>query len=323
VPVTLGRGKVVFEDAAMKALEQSVLRVAKTAVAVLILGETGAGKDVVATMLHETSPRASRPFVALNCASLPETLLESELFGYERGAFTGATTAKPGLLEAADGGTVFLDEVGDLPLVLQAKLLRVLEAREVTRLGAVKPRPVDVRFVAATNRNLAHAVSEGRFRQDLYYRLNAVTLSVPPLRERPADVAPLARLFLESACARFETGSKHFSAGSLATLTARAWPGNVRELKGVVERAVLLAPGEVIEPRDFGLPLSDVELRASRPNPTQIDELAASDSERPRILRALEECGGNQSRAAKLLGVSRRTLVRKIAELGLPRPRSV
>jgi len=200
--------------------------------------------------------------------------------------------------------------------------LRVIESREVTRLGAVKPRSIDVRFVAATNRDLTRAVSDGRFRQDLYYRLNALTIDVPALRSRPADIQPLAQLFLENACERFETGTKRFSLAALWALSAHGWPGNVRELKSVVERAVLLATGEVIEPTDFGLPLPEAEPRAPREGATQIDTLSTSpDLDRLRITRALEECGGNQSRAAKLLGMSRRTLVRKIAEIGLPRPR--
>jgi transcriptional regulator with GAF, ATPase, and Fis domain len=292
---------------------------------VLVLGETGAGKDVIAAMLHELSTRAAKAFFALNCATLPEALLESELFGYERGAFTGASMSKPGLLEATDGGTVFLDEIGDLPLALQAKLLRVIESHEVTRLGALKPRTVDVRFVAATNRDLARDVSTGRFRQDLYYRLNGVTLTVPPLRERPTDIEPLARLFLDAARARFETGDVHFSPAALAALAAHDWPGNVRELKSTVERAALLARSRVIEPNDLGLPSGDASPAASAASiarVTQVSELSSSlDSERERIVRTLQECGGNQSRAATMLGVSRRTLVRRISELGLPRPR--
>jgi DNA-binding NtrC family response regulator len=319
---SLARGTVVLEDPAMKALEETVLRVARTPVGVLILGETGSGKDVVAAMLHELSQRAKQPFLALNCASLPEALLESELFGYERGAFTGAINAKPGLFEAADGGTVFLDEIGDLPLALQAKLLRVIESHEVARLGSVKPRTVDVRFVAATNKDLRRRIGDGHFREDLYYRLNAVTLHVPPLRERRTEIEPLARLFLEKAREHFETGDVHFSAAALAALLEYPWPGNVRELKSAVERAALLARGNVIEPSELGIgaPGYPTPLRAS--SASQRPELATSpDVERDRIVRALESCGGNQSRAADLLGMSRRTLVRRIAELGLPRPR--
>ena len=327
VPLTLMRGNVLFEDAAMMAIRQTVLRVAKTPVPVLVLGETGVGKDVIAAMLHELSPRANRPFVAINCASLPETLLETELFGHERGAFTGAIVAKPGLLEAAEGGTVFFDEIGDLPLALQAKLLRVFESREVTRLGALKPRNVDVRFVAATNRDLARDVSTGRFRQDLYYRMNCIGVTVPPLRERCADIVPLAKLFLESVRFRCEAADVRFSPAALSAMNAHTWPGNVRELKSAVERAAIFARGELIEPNDLGLPTASSGPAAAPPKrpsitqgPPEIE--TTPDLERERIVRALEACGGNQSRATRLLGMSRRTLVRKIAALGLPRPRA-
>src|SRR3569623_530969 len=201
--VSLKRGPVIVREPVMHELMRAARRVASADVGVLLLGETGVGKDVVASLVHELSPRAERPFVGINCASVPEALLESELFGHERGAFTGAVTAKPGLLEAADGGTEILDEVGDLPPPLQAKLLRVIESREVTRVGAVRPRAIDVRFVAATNRNIAAAVTAGQFRQGLLNRLNCVTLSVPPLRERRAEIEPLVRLFLNDARTRF------------------------------------------------------------------------------------------------------------------------
>jgi DNA-binding NtrC family response regulator len=329
VPLTLMRGNVLFEDAAMMAIRQTVLRVAKTRVPVLVLGETGVGKDVIAAMLHELSPRANRPFLAINCASLPETLLETELFGHERGAFTGAIVAKPGLLEAAEGGTVFFDEIGDLPLALQAKLLRVFESREVTRLGALKPRNVDVRFVAATNRDLARDVSTGRFRQDLYYRMNCIGVTVPPLRERGADIVPLAKLFLESFRFRCEAADVRFSPAALSAMNAHTWPGNVRELKSAVERAAIFARGELIEPKDLGLPTARSGPAAAPPKrpsitqgPPEIETTPDLERERERIVRALEACGGNQSRAVRLLGISRRTLVRKIAALGLPRPRA-
>jgi DNA-binding NtrC family response regulator len=322
-PLELVRGKIVIREPAMKSLEQAACRVASASVNVLILGETGAGKDVIASMIHERSARSDKPFLGLNCASLPEPLLESELFGYERGAFTGALRPKPGLLEAADGGTVFLDEIGDLPMSLQAKLLRIIESREVLRLGALKPRVIDVRFIAATNHDLERNAAEGRFRQDLYYRLNSVILRVPPLRERPLEIDPLARLFLEQASARIETGEIRFSPAALAALGAHPWTGNVRELKSAVERAALLASGHVIQPADLGLPSSGDGGAARRTStPATEEHGTVPDLERERIVHALDGCGGNQSRAAKLLGISRRTLVRKIAQLGLPRPRS-
>jgi two-component system response regulator AtoC len=320
-PRRLERGRVVLLDPAMKELERTIARVAPANINVLVLGETGVGKDVAASMLHELSERARHPFIGLNCASLPDQLLESELFGHERGAFTGAQTAKAGLIEAADHGTLFLDEIGDLPASLQAKLLRVIESRELLRLGAVKPRAVDVRFVAATHRDLEADVASGRFRRDLFYRLNGIVLRVPPLRERKSEIEPLARLFHASACERFQVSGPPFSPRALAALDAHAWPGNVRELKNAVERAVLIAD-DVIEPADLGLADASTRERGA-PAVTDASELdSGDDSERDRIARALEACGGNQSRAAQMLGMPRRTLVRRIAQLGLPRPRA-
>jgi two-component system, NtrC family, response regulator AtoC len=326
VPLALQRGNIVIRDPAMEALKKTVARVASAPVSVLILGETGVGKDVVASMVHELSSRASRPFVRLNCASLPEPLLESELFGHERGAFTGAVASKAGLVETAEGGTVFLDEVGDLPGPLQAKLLLVIESKAVLRVGALRPRTVDVRFLSATNRDLAVDVAAGRFRKDLYYRLNTVIVTVPPLRERQVEIEPLARLFLADACARFDRAGMSFSPGALDSLTSYAWPGNVRELKNVVERAVLLTPELSIEPEHLALGVEAAApsaapraiARTDAPGNPPLDDVEA---ERFRIASALAECAGNQSRAAKVLGIARRTLVRRIADLGLPRPR--
>ncbi len=330
-PLRLKRGKVVLRDPAMERLASTVRRVAPANVSVLILGETGSGKDIVASMIHEFSTRADRPFLGMNCASVPEALLESELFGHERGAFTGATSAKKGLLEAAQGGTVFLDEIGDLPLSLQAKLLRVIESHEVLPVGAVRPRHVDVRFLAATNQDIAGVAAAGRFRRDLLYRLNCVTLTVPPLRERRGEIEPLAQLFLSNACERFGLGPPSFSPGALAELVSYAWPGNVRELRNVVERAVLLAPSGVIEGVHLDLDREATTAAVLGPPALEVTSgdgasqvrpvLDAEITERDRVLNALAACGGNQSRAAKFLGVSRRTLVRQIGRLGLPRPR--
>jgi transcriptional regulator with PAS, ATPase and Fis domain len=280
------------------------------------------GKDVVACMLHELSPRTEEPFLSVNCASLPEALLESELFGYERGAFTGAVTSKPGLLEAADRGAVFLDEIADLPFVLQAKLLRVIESQEVLRLGSLKPRPIDVRFLAATHRDLSSEVSNGRFREDLYHRLACIELRVPPLRDRPSEIEPLAEFFLQGAQARFGMPIGPLTGHARAALKAYSFPGNIRELKNIVERAALLSGGSPIEACHLALPSA----RTSSP-PVREAAFAApvghegTVEERERIASVLNACGGNQSRAASALGVSRRTLVRKIAQLGLPRPR--
>jgi DNA-binding NtrC family response regulator/pSer/pThr/pTyr-binding forkhead associated (FHA) protein len=323
-PVPSSRRPVVIRDPVMVGLKRTIARVAAAPVPVLILGETGVGKEVVASMVHELSPRAQKPFVRVNCASLPEPLLESELFGYQRGAFTGAAASKVGLLEAADGGTVFLDELGETPLSVQAKILRAIESREVMPVGAIKPRIVDVRFVAATNRDLAAAIAAGGFRQDLYYRLNCVTLVVPPLRERPSEIEAMARLFMDSACARFGSGEMSFSPAALASLTNYPWPGNARELRNVIERAVLLTPARIIEPHHLGL--ASIEGRSvttSLPaEPTTSDPPRVDiEDQRERIAQALQRFGGNQRRAAKFLGIPLRTLVRQIARLGLPRPR--
>jgi transcriptional regulator with AAA-type ATPase domain len=315
---------VLMFDARMQLIRETLARVAVASVNVLILGETGVGKDVVASMLHALSPRADRPFVRLNCASIPESLLESELFGHERGAFTGASAAKVGLLESADGGTVFLDEIGEMSLLIQAKVLRVLESKEVTRVGGLRSRSIDVRFVAATNRDLTADTTSGRFRLDLLHRLNCVTLTVPPLRQRPSEIRPMAELFLADACTRFNVSGLSFSPAALEALASHSWPGNVRELKNVVERAVLVRSGTRLVPGDLGLGGSNDAVRTDivsrAPPPPPSDETTLS--ERDRIEAALESCGGNQSRAAKALHMPRRTLVRKIARLGLPRPRS-
>ena len=299
-------------------------RVAQSSISVLLLGETGAGKEVLAESIHRQSPRAGGPFLRLNCAALSETLLESELFGHEKGAFTGAAAAKPGLLETAHGGSVLLDEVGELPPALQVKLLRVLEERQVLRVGALKPRAIDVRFISATNRDLQAESEEGRFRRDLYFRLNGITLVVPPLRERAAEIAKLACELVAAACRQSgRSREPAFSPDALALLERYPWPGNVRELRNVVERAVLLCAGDVIT-REHLPGIADTVPPSAAPDetppPTTLRaELAAL--ERKRILDALAECGGNQTRAAKLLGMRRQSLVARLDEYGIPRPR--
>jgi DNA-binding NtrC family response regulator len=331
-----GDDDVVIRDPGMRRLYEQAGRAAQGLLSVLVLGETGVGKDVLARAIHRASPRASRPFLAINCAALSESLLESELFGHEKGAFTGALQARPGLFESADGGTVFLDEIGDLPMVIQVKLLRVLEQREVLRVGARAPRPVDVRFVSATNRDLEAASAAGTFRQDLYFRLNGISLTVPPLRERPADVPWLVKRFLVTASRQMDRPAQpSLSPEVLASLQAYAWPGNVRELRNVVDRAVALAPGDVILPEH--LPPKLVAAPPSPPPPgagvlraparpaasAAADRLRreVAEEEKRRILDALAQCDGNQTRAAELLGVSRRTLINRIIEFDLPRPR--
>jgi two-component system, NtrC family, response regulator AtoC len=292
-------------------------QVATSSISVLILGETGAGKEVLARAIHARSRRSGAIFLALNCAALPESLLESELFGHEKGAFTGAGATKPGLLESADGGTVFLDEIGELPAGIQVKLLRVLENRTILRIGAVRPRAIDVRFVAATNRDLVAEVRLGNFRQDLYFRLNGVTLRVPPLRERIGEIDGLARRFVEEACARESRKLvPALSAQALERLRAYSWPGNVRELRNVIDRAVVLCRGDAI--LDVDLPDDRHVAAFATVQPLGID---IQELERQRILEALERCAGNQKLAAKQLGISRNTLGLRMDAFGLPRPR--
>jgi two-component system response regulator AtoC len=320
---------VVVVDPAMRQTYELATRVAAGDISVLLLGETGAGKDVLAEAIHRASPRAGKPLLRLNCAALSELLLESELFGYERGAFTGAVSAKPGLLETAQGGSVFLDEVGELPASIQAKLLRVLEERQVLPIGGLRPRPIDVRFISATNRDLEADIARGAFRQDLYFRLNGVSLVVPPLRERPAEIEPLARMFLADVCARLKVPVPELGAAALAVMKRHTWPGNVRELKNLVDRVVLLAGSGPIElehlplDRMGGAPPPAAAAGSSGSAREAGGDLRAEVAalERQRILDALEKCAGNQTQAAKLLGMPRRTLVKRLAAYEIPRPR--
>jgi transcriptional regulator with PAS, ATPase and Fis domain len=300
---------------------------------VFVSGETGVGKELVAERVHEKSRRHGKPFLRLNCAAVAESLLEAELFGYERGAFTGATQAKPGLLEIANGGTFFLDEVGEMPLALQAKMLRALESQQVMRVGGLSPRTIDVRFVAATNRDIDDQVRQGRFREDLYFRLNGAFLAVPPLRERVSEIEPLAEEFIRATCEDLgRVPVPSLRPESLLMLQSYAWPGNVRELKNFIERAVLVATGAELSPEHFPvqrmastLPLHRIGPAstppAAEPLPGEPLPPESARSERDRILAALAECGGNQSRAAKLLGISRTTLVARLSDYGVPRPR--
>jgi transcriptional regulator with GAF, ATPase, and Fis domain len=287
----------IVVSGALEALADTVRKVAATDLPILLLGETGVGKDVFAEMIHARSPRHGRPLVRVHAAAVSESLFESELFGHEQGAFTGAVRARAGLLEAADGGTVFIDEVGEVPPTLQVKLLRVLEDRRVQRIGAVTQKKIDVRFVAATNRDLAEEVRRGTFRADLYHRLRGVCLRIPPLRERRAEIPALAESFLERAAP-----DKRFSPAALRELGKYPYLGNVRELRNIVERSALLARSATLEPADL-----------------LFDEQGSS--ERRRIAMALERTSGNQKLAAELLGISRRALLYKLDEHGLPRPR--
>jgi len=368
-------GEIVGNSQPIRAVVNAVCQVAPTPATVLITGETGTGKELVARAIHQRSERAARPFVRVNCAAIPAALCESEFFGHERGAFTGALYAKAGLLESAAGGTVFLDEVGEMPSVLQARLLRVLEEPEVRRLGALRPRPVDIRLVAATNRDLAAEVQRGAFRKDLFFRLTGFTLHVPPLRHRPADIAPLAARFLKTSAGMLGAGrTLQLSAPALARLEQHPWPGNVRELRNVIDRAVLLSRDGRIGPEHLifdeieGHSAAPVESAAARvpepvarvqhatppsmaaaaatptpspspspslsplpiaPPPSSLNgggaetgvraEMAAI--EQRRITEALERFGGNQTRAAAFLKISRRTLLKRLDAYGSTRPR--
>jgi two-component system response regulator AtoC len=318
---------LVLNDPVVQDLYRLIDVVARATISVLIRGETGVGKEVYAETVHARSPRARRPMVRLNCAALPEGLLESELFGHERGAFTGAAVAKTGLLEAADGGTVFLDEVGDLPLPMQAKLLRVLETGELTRLGALRPKRVDFRLVSATNQDLEAMVASGRFRTDLLFRINEFTVTLPPLRQRPADIAPLAERFAQRASRDLGKPAPTLSSAALHALQEHSWPGNVRELRHVMERATLLCAGRTIEPADLGSSFhpSEPVANGARPSKSPGPEVPLREQveslEKERIVAALERCGWNQTRTAKRLGVSRRTLITKMIAYEIPRRR--
>ena len=280
---------------------------------VLLAGESGVGKEAVARFIHARSPRARRAFIAVNCAAVPETLLESELFGHARGAFTGATQDRPGLFEAAAGGTLLLDEIGDLPLGMQAKLLRVLQEREVRRLGENRSRPVDVRVLAATHRDLTAEVAAGRFRQDLYYRLRVIELRIPPLRERREDVLPLARTFLAESAKRMKCKVTGFKPAAADQLLRWGWPGNVRELQNVVERAVVLADEARVGVED----LPD-EVRTAIPGRGAPGggERTLADVERDYILSVLSSAGDNKAQAAARLGIGTATLFRKLKQYG-------
>ncbi len=299
---------------AMKRAERLLERVSPGEISVLIQGETGVGKEVFAERLHAMSRRAKKPLLRLNCGGFTETLLDSELFGHEKGAFTGADRAKPGLLENADGGSVFLDEIGELPLALQARLLRVLQDRKVQRVGALEPRAIDVRFIAATNRDLLAEVAAGRFRKDLYYRLAGVTLYIPPLRERLVELPQLVQQFVAEA-SRATGRPLRATREAVARLQKHAWPGNIRELKNAIDSAALICPGDEIDVDH--LTLAAPAFEANGTLHAEVDAL-----EKQRILDALEAAGGNQTRAAHKLGISRGTLVARLKQYGIRRPRS-
>jgi DNA-binding NtrC family response regulator len=306
---------IVGRSPQMLQVYKTVARVAESRSTVLIAGESGTGKELVARAIHFNSPRSSKPYVAVDCGSLAETLLESELFGHVRGAFTGAVTNKKGLFEEADNGTCFLDEVGDISLAMQAKLLRVIQEHEIKRVGGTETTKIDVRIIAATNKNLEELVAEKKFREDLFYRLNVVSIHLPPLRERLDDIPFLADHFLRKYAAENEKPVSRISAEVLDLLLRYQWPGNVRELENVIERAVTLSPHSLILPEDLPrrLRVEPSEISAtSLPSQVSLTEL-----EKIYIKKVLEETGGNKKRAADILGIDRRTLYRMAARYGI------
>jgi two-component system response regulator AtoC len=302
-------GGLLTQSARMHEVLRIIDRVAPTDSAVLVLGESGTGKELVARAIHERSTRGTRAFVPIHCGALPREVFESELFGHEKGAFTGAVGTKPGLVELADGGTLFLDEIGEMESDSQVKLLRALETGTFYRVGATRPRRVDVRLVAATNRDLAQAMKTGEFRQDLYYRINTITVNLPPLRERRDDVALLAKHFVET---NAKYGLKRLAAATMAALEAYAWPGNVRELLHAVERAVILSKGDEIFP-------SDLPPEVLGPNsPTAPSEGGSLETmERQHIVAVLRQVSGHRGKAAALLAIDPKTLYRKINAYGI------
>jgi two-component system, NtrC family, response regulator len=302
---------IITRDPAMQRMCRTVEKVAPTSATVLILGDSGTGKELIARAVHDLSPRRGRRFVAINCAAIPETLLESELFGYEKGAYTGAARQTIGKFEAANGGTLFLDEIGDLPFALQAKLLRFLQERVIERVGGRQEIPVDVRIVCATHQNLKDLITAGRFREDLYYRLAEIVVDIPPLRERKGDATLLAHAFVRRFCVEQGIAEKTLMPDALAAIDSHPWPGNVRELENVIKRAVIMSEGQVITAADVGIgtPTADngaLNLRQVR-----------DDAEKDAVLRVLGRANGNLSKAAELLGVSRPTLYDLMHRFGL------
>ncbi|BAI80310.1 two-component, sigma54 specific, transcriptional regulator [Deferribacter desulfuricans SSM1] len=328
--------KYVYKSRYMAEIFNLALDVASSDATVLITGESGTGKEVLAKFIHENSRRKAKPFVAVNCAAIPENLVESEFFGYEKGAFTGAEKRKPGKFEIADGGTILLDEIGEIPINLQAKLLRVLQEKEIERLGGLKPIPVDVRIIATTNRDLLEEVKKGNFREDLYYRLNVINLHIPPLRRRKDDILHLAEFFVEKYSKLNRKKAKNLSEDAKSTLVNYDWPGNVRELEHTIERAVILSKGDKITSKDLflhGLVFheeslveevktvdSDISNDEDSKEPEKISftntlkNRSIADVEKELILNTLKDVGGNRTKAAEILGITVRTLRNKLKE---------
>ena len=315
--------EVIAESPQMKDVMNFVRRVAASeAATILIEGENGTGKDLIAKTLHYQSIRQAEPFIAINCAAIPETLLESELFGYEKGAFTDARSQKRGLFELADKGTLFLDEIGEIPLVLQAKLLRVLEDSTFRRLGGLQDISVDIRLIAATNKNMREAVRERAFRQDLYFRLNVIQITIPPLRDRTEDIMPLTSFFIGHYNRKFKRGIQGVSAATEQLLLSYDWPGNVRELRNAIERAMILEDSAYLTPPS--LPIAIVEGDEHRPlaaaasaDPIPTEGISLEENEKMLVMRALEKTNGNQTQAARLLRITRDTLRYKMKKFNL------
>ena len=326
-----GRFGLIGESTEMTAIYDAIEKVADTRSTVLITGESGTGKELVAKALHEQSGRSDRPFIKINCAAIPKNLMESEMFGYEKGAFTGAHTSKPGRFELADGGTLFLDEIGEIPVEMQVKLLRAIQESEFERVGGIKTLKVDVRLITATNRDLEREVKDGNFREDLYYRLNVVPLKLPPLRERRGDIPLLVHHIIQKFNEEHNKGIERISDEALKKLSERNWPGNIRELENVLERTILFCSGSVIEvdslpaeqpsdnPRTESVSegSSVAEPLTGDTSLKDIVRAKTSEVERELITQALDETGGNVTQAAKLLKISRKSLQMKMKEFGL------
>ncbi len=316
---------IIGRSKAMKELLETVALVAPTDATILILGESGTGKELIANAIHQNSPRKNHPLIKINCAALPETLLESELFGHEKGAFTGALSARQGRFQQADEGTIFLDEIAEMPLPLQSKILRVLQEREFQPVGSAKTIKVNTRIVTATNKNLQEEIRANRFREDLYYRINVVSLTAPALRERRDDIPLLADFFLKRFAEKNKKALQGFTPKAMDLLMRHDWPGNIRELENAIERAVIMARGQRITPEEFPSPLRGPEADSAEPDvqeasPQAVDppvDRSLKQLEKETILRTLAENDGNRTRTANILGISRRTLQLKLKEYGV------
>lgn len=310
---------IVGRSPAMRDIFHTVERVAPTRATVLLAGESGVGKDMIGRAIHQHSPRKNNPYVKINCTAIPENLMESELFGYEKGAFTGANTSKPGKFEQANGGTVFLDEIGDVPGNIQVKLLRILQERQFERLGSNVTRDVDVRVIAATNVDLRAALEQGRFREDLYYRLNVVPINIPPLRERKEDIPFLAIHFVQKLSKDLGSIAREISPAAIDRLLDHSWPGNVRELENTIERSLVLAPGEVLQSADIRIepPRTSQVLQSTGQAPLLPEGETLEHWEQMMIKEALRRANGNKSQAARMLGLTRNALRYRLSQMGL------